>query len=94
MTTEFKQWSTIPAISAKWKSASHLKTLNTKKNTYIGSRIGYKPIGPIFHNWARAGVIYSQLFKYTQQHTAGFTENDWVTHLLRLILTDGNACLG
>ena len=27
------------------------------------------PIGP------PAGVIYSWLFKYTQQHTAGFTEN-------------------
>jgi len=27
------------------------------------------PIGP------RAGAIYSRLFKLTQQHTAGFTEN-------------------
>jgi hypothetical protein len=27
------------------------------------------PIGP------RSGVIYSWLFKYTQQHTVGFTEN-------------------
>ena len=30
---------------------------------------GLKPIGP------RAGVIYSWLFKYIQQHTARFTED-------------------
>jgi hypothetical protein len=35
---------------------------------------------PIGH---RAGVIYYQLFKYKQQHTADFTENNWVPHLLR-----------
>jgi hypothetical protein len=29
----------------------------------------FLPIGP------RTGVIYSRLFKYTQQHTACFTEN-------------------
>jgi hypothetical protein len=32
---------------------------------------------------ARAGVIYSWLFKYAY-HTAGFTENNWSPHLLRL----------
>jgi hypothetical protein len=31
-----------------------------------------------------AGVIYSLLFKYTQQHTACFTENNnWALHILR-----------
>ena len=36
---------------------------------------GLQPIGP------RA---YSPLFKYTQQHTAGFTENNnWAPRLLR-----------
>jgi hypothetical protein len=29
---------------------------------------GLQPIGP------RAGVIYCRLFKYTQQHTADFTQ--------------------
>ena len=39
------------------------------------------PIGP------RAEVIYSRQFKYTQQHTAGFTENsNLAQHLLRLTL--------
>jgi len=31
----------------------------------------------------RDGVIYSRLFKYIQQHTAGFTENNWAPRLLR-----------
>jgi hypothetical protein len=39
-------------------------------------RVALKPIGPIASNWApHVGVIYSWLFKYTQQHTASFTEN-------------------
>ena len=43
-----------------------------------------KPILPIAPNWEpRAGVIYSRLFKYTQQHTAGFTENNSFPHILR-----------
>jgi hypothetical protein len=29
-----------------------------------------------------AEVVYYLLSKYTQQHTAGFTENDWVPPLL------------
>jgi hypothetical protein len=37
----------------------------------------------------RGGVIYSWLFKYTQLHTAGFTENNWVLCLLSLILLTG-----
>ena len=32
-------------------------------------RAGLKPIVPIVPNWARAGVIYSRLFKHTQQRT-------------------------
>ena len=36
--------------------------------------------------WPLDGVIYSWLFKYTQQHTAGFTENSWNPRLLRLAL--------
>jgi hypothetical protein len=32
----------------------------------------FKPIEPI---GPCAGVIYSRLFKYAQQHTAGFTDN-------------------
>jgi hypothetical protein len=40
-------------------------------------RTDLKPIGP------SAGVISSRLFKNTQQHTAGFTENNWTAHLLR-----------
>ena len=28
--------------------------------------------------WPRDGVIYSWLFKYAQQHTAGFTQNNIV----------------
>ena len=34
-------------------------------------------------NWKSNPVIYSQLFKYTKQHTAGFTEKNWSPHLLR-----------
>ena len=30
----------------------------------------------------RSGVIYSWLFKYTQQHTAGFTENSNYFHIV------------
>ena len=37
-----------------------------------------KPIGP------HAGVIYSRL--YTQQHTVGFTQNNWAPHLPRPVL--------
>ena len=37
------------------------------------SRAMLKPIEPI---GSRAGVIYSWLFKYTPQHTGGFTENN------------------
>ena len=51
------------------------------------SQLGPALMGP------SAWVIYSRLFKYTQQHTAGFTENsnDYnslyeVPHLLRLAL--------
>ena len=48
------------------------------------NRAGIKPIGPIT---PRAGVIYSWPFKYTQQHTAGFTKNNkWVPHLQRQAL--------
>jgi len=32
--------------------------------------------------WPLAGVIYSPLFKYTQQHNAGFQENNWALHPL------------
>ena len=44
-------------------------------------RTGLKPIGP------RSGIIHSQLFKYTQQHTACFTENNWAPHLLRPVMS-------
>ena len=37
----------------------------------------------LFQIGPRVGVIYSWLFKYTQQHTACFTENNWAPHLLR-----------
>jgi len=43
------------------------------------TRVGLEPVGPIE---IRAGVFYYRLFKYTQ-HTAGFTENNWVPRLLR-----------
>ena len=43
-------------------------------------RTDLKPIGQIAPNWVRAGVIYSWLFKYTQQHTVGFTENNIGPH--------------
>ena len=43
---------------------------------YVAGR-GLKPIGP------RAVVIYSRLFKYTHQHTAGFTENSVGPWLLK-----------
>ena len=34
-----------------------------------------------------AGVIYSWLFRYTQQHTVGFTENNWALSWSYLLLT-------
>jgi len=37
---------------------------------FIQLCIPLKPIGPM---GPRAGFIYSRLFKYTQQHTTGFT---------------------
>ena len=46
-------------------------------------RAGLKQIGPIAPNCA-PHFIYSRLFKHTQQHTAGFTENSsWAPHLPR-----------
>jgi hypothetical protein len=36
--------------------------------------------------WHHVAVIYIRLFKYTKQHTAGFTENNWALHLPRPIL--------
>jgi len=51
---------------------------------------GLKPIGQIAPNWARARVIYSMLFKYTQQRNASLTENNWVSHLLRPALMRGS----
>ena len=50
---------------------------NTFMPVSATTRAGLKPIGP------RAGVIYYWLYKYTQQHTAGFTENNWTPHILR-----------
>ena len=35
---------------------------------------------------SRGGVIYSGLFKYTDEHTACFTENNWAPHLSRMAL--------
>jgi len=51
----------------------------------IGAKAGPKPIGPRVFG-PRAGVIYSRLFKYIQQHTSGFTENSWAQHLLMPVL--------
>ena len=39
---------------------------------------------------SHVGVIYYRLFKYTQQHTAGLTENNWAPHLLRPALPNTN----
>ena len=44
------------------------------------ARAGRKPIGPIASNgtphlWTRSVAMCSRLFKYTQQHIAGFIEN-------------------
>jgi hypothetical protein len=53
------------------------------------------PSGPTLNPWDQlhqigpravvisARVIYYLLFKYTQQHIACFTENNWAPHLLR-----------
>jgi hypothetical protein len=38
-----------------------------------------------FEQGSHAGIIYSRL--YTQQHTAGFTENNWTPHHLRPTLS-------
>ena len=46
-------------------------------------RTGLKLIGPIVPNWTRALSTLGCL-KYTQQHTAGFTENNiGAQHLIR-----------
>lgn len=38
---------------------------------------GIKPIGPIAASWAsRWSYLLSALFKYTQHHIVGFTENN------------------
>ena len=46
---------------------------------YIPATVLSQLIGPItwIPIWPRDGIIYSRLFKYTQQ-TAGYTENNWV----------------
>jgi hypothetical protein len=41
----------------------------------------------------RARVIYSRLFKYTQQHTADFTENNWVPQQINLKSANKNAAV-
>jgi hypothetical protein len=43
---------------------------------------GYSGDAGIATNWDRTEVVYSWLFKYIQQHTAGFTENNRAPHLL------------
>jgi len=40
----------------------------------IVNRVSLKPMRTIAPNWARAGIIYWRLFKYTQQDTAGLME--------------------
>ena len=57
---------------------------NGSQKTYLQDRL--KLIGPIAPNWARTDVIYSWLFMYIQQHTAGFTENNRAAHLLMPVL--------
>jgi len=44
--------------------------------------MSWTSLKPIRSIGTRTGVIYSWLFEFTQQHTAGFTENNWATHPL------------
>ena len=52
-------------------SHSKLSIYNTKS----AGPINYSQLGPALKN-PHSGVIKSRLFKYTQQHTTGFTENN------------------
>ena len=47
-----------------------------------GNWINCFQLGPALKG-PRVGIIYSWLFKYTQQYTAWFTENNWAPHLIR-----------
>ena len=68
---------TIPeTISRQINTENNRRKINGPRvySMYL-PKTGLKLIGSIAPNWACAGVIYSQLFKHKQQHTAGFTEN-------------------
>ena len=59
-----------------YKTGVHRENHLTAEKHALIIRTGITPIEPIAPNWARAGVIYSRLSKYTQQHTStGLTEN-------------------
>jgi hypothetical protein len=53
-----------------------------KSHIMLRTRACHKLFGPVL-KVPHAGFIYSLLFKYTQQYTAGFTENKWALHLLK-----------
>jgi hypothetical protein len=79
---------TIPeTISRQINTENNRRKINGSRvhSMYLPTTV-LKLIGSIAPNWACAGVIYSQLFKYKQQHTAGFTENNWIRHLFRTAL--------
>jgi hypothetical protein len=55
----------------------------------VRTHIPYMDIGPALSQLdqllpigSHDRVVYSRMFKYTQQYTAGFTENNWYPYLL------------
>ena len=78
----YHDYSQITWIDQWWEPFWQLYSLDT---------CGYDlnqllPIG------SRAAVIYSRLFKHTQQHTACFTKNNWAPHPVRPALTYRLTC--
>jgi len=74
-----------------WQEATQWNWPSFLQSSLYIYRTGLQPIGPIGPKWTPRlrgpcwGYL-SLLVKYTQQHTAGFTENNWDPYFLRPVL--------
>jgi hypothetical protein len=73
------------------RSLNNRKIIETEaRTTSITPGLTLNQIDQLLPIDSHVGVIYYRLFKFTQQHTAGLTENNWSPHLLRPALPNTN----
>ena len=66
----------------KWRQSTRQAMHPGGQSRSLANWTNCSQLGPAL-KMTRAGAIYSRLFKYTQKHTAGFTENsNFTPHLL------------